>query len=366
MARGKRKTLSKLAAQALTQRAYGDEPMFEKGHRITEDEKANFLTYYSKIGTDEDAHKFYKDFFKANNRSEDANKLATVPNCWINRTGAWLARLSYLGVILPDPSIAFLEAKIQETLSKAIAPTEEVTPVDVPNIQQRIREKNSEFIGEIEGMLDDNDVPDIYQHLKTTNATGLVAKAIINKFQPRLDELTTVVEGTCPQLKEGYKHLSKKQIKETLVTVERIIGDAMRYADVNKKARKPRKKKIIPANKQVGKLKFAATCDEYKIASISPTKIVGAQELWVFNPKYKKLGVFRAMDSKGLAVQRSNILNVDEKNSYCKRIGRKTEERLQTVISGGKVALRKLMDEINGDRSENGRITKDTILLRVQ
>jgi len=360
-----RKTkLSKVAATVLTQRAYGDEPTFTEGHHITRDELANSLNWYSATGTLDDAYKFYKDFFKTQGRTQEGELIAKVPGDWVNRTGAWLTRLVSMGVVLPDSSRRFLELKIKESLAHAVI--EQAVEASPPNIQQRIREKNSEFIGEIEGMLDDNNIPDMYEYLKEKSATGLAARALALKLQPRALELAEAAKSVDPQLKEGYQHLSKKQIKSTQETVQRIIDDALRYADNSKKARKPRKKKVVTADKQVSKMAFAARNDQYKLASISPAKIVGASELWVFNAKYKTLGVYRALDSKGLQVRKSFILNVDEANSYAKRIGRKTEEHLNTVLNGGKVALRKLLDSINGDKLENKRITKDVILLRAE
>jgi hypothetical protein len=46
---------------------------------------------------------------------------------------------------------------------------------------------------------------------------------------------------------------------------------------------------------------------------------------------------------------------------------RKPKDVLSRVLDGGKVVLRKVMGEINSKPQElNGRINKDTILLRVE
>ena len=49
----------------------------------------------------------------------------------------------------------------------------------------------------------------------------------------------------------------------------------------------------------------------------------------------------------------------------CKTI-RKPDEVLVRVLEGGKIILRKVLDEINAKHSEmNGRLNNETILLRV-
>ena len=148
---------------------------------------------------------------------------------------------------------------------------------------------------------------------------------------------------------------------------ETLVKDAERYATNATTKRKPRKKKSIPATKRVAHLKFKAGCAEHHLASIAPEKFIGVQELWCFNTKTKVLTVYRSDKHSGLDVRGQTIKDFDPKGSVSKKIGRKTEYYLERTLKGGKIVLRKLMNEINVKATTpTGRINSDTILLRVQ
>jgi hypothetical protein len=111
--------------------------------------------------------------------------------------------------------------------------------------------------------------------------------------------------------------------------------------------------------------KYQKESTEYKIASISPDKIIGCQELWTFNTKNKIVTVFRALDRGGLQVKRTSITGFDEKTSLSRRTGRQTENIVDKIKNSGKIVLRKLMDELKGDLALQERINENTILLKV-
>ena len=126
--------------------------------------------------------------------------------------------------------------------------------------------------------------------------------------------------------------------------------------------------KFVLKKQIVVKLKYAITNEKYKLVSIDPKKIIGAQELWVFNTKTRKLGKYIAgngFESGELSIKGTSIIGFDEKNSIQKTI-RKPEVILKEFQKSGKVALRKFLEEINAtDIKLNGRINKDVILLKV-
>jgi hypothetical protein len=144
-----------------------------------------------------------------------------------------------------------------------------------------------------------------------------------------------------------------------------LVDDATRYGEVTKKVRKPRKPKSIPAAKKIKSLKYQKEDTNYKIASVDPEKIIGATELWTFNTKYKVMTVFRALNREGLQVKGTSIINYDEQNSHTKRTGRKPDYFVERVLKGGKIVLRKLMDEMDKETTLAHRINDNTILLRV-
>jgi hypothetical protein len=144
-----------------------------------------------------------------------------------------------------------------------------------------------------------------------------------------------------------------------------MIDDVQRYGNVTKKVRKPSKPRTISMDKKLKNFKYQKENNDYKIASINPEKIIGAQELWTFNTKYKIVTVFRAIDRGGLQVKGTSIINYDEKTSISKGTGRKPEIVLDKIQNSGKIVLRKLMEELKADKALQARINENTVLMKV-
>ena len=176
------------------------------------------------------------------------------------------------------------------------------------------------------------------------------------------------------QLKEGYAHLKKADIKNYTIAIEELLLALDFVIDSAKVNRKPRKSKPKSAEKLVEKLKYLKTDSKYKLASINPADVIGANELWVFNIKTRKLGKYIAknIDPKGmmregtgLSVKGTTILGYDEALSIQKTL-RKPDEQLKDFKSSGKVALRKFLDDIaTTDTKLNGRSNPETVLLKI-
>ena len=218
---------------------------------------------------------------------------------------------------------------------------------------------------DVEEMIDKNETFSLYDWLKANEIPATYAPRIAAYYAPILGELIEASEGLDSQLKEGYKRFTKKQLEQRIMFFNTLIEDAERYADTTKKARAPRKPRTVSVEKKLKNFKYQKEDNNYKIASVNPEKIIGCQELWTFNTKYKTLSVFRALDRGGLQVKGTSIINYDEKNSVTKRTGRKPEVFVDKVLNGGKVVLRKLTDEMKNDAPLAYRVNENTILLKV-
>lgn len=270
--------------------------------------------------------------------------------------------------------------------------------VYVPSIQERIRDQASEASEEIDIWLDefvtnksgfDPKGFDFKKHFQKKGVTQAHARKIIKFYEGELEEFREILKiptagqlskmdekdaDWWEQLKEGYAHLSKKDVQKFISALESLVEACSYVIDTSKATRKPRKAKPRSADKVVEKLKFAKTNDKYKLASISATDIVGANELWVFNAKTRKIGKYIAssIDPKGLgregtglSVKGTTIIGYNEKLSIQKTM-RKPEEQLKEFKGAGKVALRKFLEDIKTtDTKLNGRCNLDTILLKV-
>jgi len=248
--------------------------------------------------------------------------------------------------------------------------------VYTPSIQERLREVALAMTDEIEKAYEsfqtdpDNFDPKAFKVLnllKSQQAKAAHARIIRDFYASDLAELEELASGNADeQLREGYSHRTKKQIKNLiafLTEVQNACNMLMQEAKVN---RAPRKTKAVSKDKVVAKLKYMKSNEPLKLVSVNPTDIIGSKELWVYNTKTRKLGRYVAKEYSELGVKGTTITNFDENASVCKTL-RKPEDKLKEFKSAGKVALRKFLDEINAtDTKMNGRINEDTILLKVQ
>ncbi len=270
--------------------------------------------------------------------------------------------------------------------------------VYVPSIQERIRDQayiQSEAIEDwLEGWLTDPKSfnPkgfDFKKHfsekgvtqaharkLKTFYIDALVDYDALDRMPTagQLKKMSEFEADQWAQLKEGYAHIKKADIKNYRIAIGELLTALDFVIDTAKATRKPRKPKVYSADKLVSKLKYLKVDEKYKLASISPDQIIGANELWVFNIKTRKIGKYVAsnIDPKGmqrqgsgLSVKGTSIVGYNEVESIQKTL-RKPDDQLKQFKDAGKVKLRKFLDDIKTtDTKLNGRCNPDTVLLKV-
>jgi hypothetical protein len=187
----------------------------------------------------------------------------------------------------------------------------------------------------------------------------------VEVYQRRFDELKGAYEKADEQLVEGYKHLKAADFKRIFVFLDSILSDIEAYRGVKKATKKIRAPRAVSKEKVVAKLKYAKEDKPLKIVSINPADIIGAQELWVYNVKTRKLGKYVADGLKGpLNVKGTTIIGFDDIKSVTKTL-RKPEEKLKEFAKAGKVQLRKFLEDIKATETRlNGRISTDVVLLK--
>jgi hypothetical protein len=361
----KKFTISRGESYLINVKYLGEEPNFVAP--VSQNQLAKALTWYNSQCTSNDARKYVETYLKNTNRLIELKKFKRVPDAWINTTGAWVMRMtSQFGNLIGETDIEFANKKLAESLLHAKAEEKiEIIDEQKVSVQDRVRGRGNDIVGDIEEMIDKGEVFSLYDWLRKKEIPALYSNIIIEYYAPWLDELLEAMEGNNDQLKEAYAHMSKKQLKERVLFFNTLLEDAEKYAGVVKKTRAPRKPRIVSVEKKIENLKFQKENTEFKIASINPEKIIGAQELWTFNTKYKIVTVFRAIDRGGLQINRSSIIGFDPNTSFSKSAGRSAEAIVQKIQSSGKLVLRKLMDEIKTDKVLQERINENTIIMRV-
>ena len=200
------------------------------------------------------------------------------------------------------------------------------------------------------------------------------AKIIKDQNEMITDEAKENLAGTCEQLREAYNFMDKKMKKDYLAFFEKINAacDAIILTGkANRKQRKPRarSKEVI-----IKKMKFQVNDGDLGIASISPTDVVYANELWVYNTKTRKVGVYHALNKDpramqrqgaGLMVKGTSIQEFDEELSVQKTL-RKPAEQISNWTGRAKTKFAKAFDEVKTTPTKlTGRLNDQTILLQV-
>ncbi len=313
------------------------------------------------------------------NVEKDEKDAAKYLNCPVSvarefTSLAWAKRMQERGYKLPATEAAtYIDRmlKLKEALKSRKPTTEDTDTSNVISIQERVKAKSEEIIGEMEGLIDeygirgDHTKLNAYQWMIDNNVKPIHATRIAEHFRERAKEPMLAASGKDAYVKEAYAMYGKARLMNLLHTFAAIVKDAERLSANASKMRKPRKKKPISFDKMVSKIKYKVKDDTLKLQSVDPVKIIGAIQLWVYNTKTRKLGVYNAVDESGLKMKGTTLKNYVEDTSVCKTL-RKPDKILPIVTDGGKIQLRKVLDSVNSKPIKlNGRIGKDTLLLRV-
>jgi|688.fasta_scaffold01074_26 hypothetical protein len=288
----------------------------------------------------------------------------------VTPTFGWLCRIHQRGAVLSDLHVNKIRdymrvyAKLQ---ANEVVVAVKATPR--PSIQESMDAKAREYLGNIEGALDDflkegKDF-DIEADLKGKEIPKAYAPKIEQFLKNKLREIIEVIEAKDKDLVEGYSNLKKKHQKDYAKFLAGMIEGLNKYAAFKQANRKPRPKKAKPPTVQVAKLQYLKEHAELKLNSVSPVEIIGASQAWIYNVKSKKLSVYRTDSGQGLQCKGTRLQNYDPDMSDMRTL-RKPADQTQEILNAGKVQLRKFMEALTTKAANpNGIVNADCIILRV-
>ena len=354
----------------------GEEPTFKPDVLVNDQAYSSALTWYNYMCTKSDARSYIESFLKASGRLDELQRIKTLPDNKLVDHPCWIARMLSRGFKLTQRSIDHMNLKIKEMIlltdkkedDQEIKTTSIVKDEKVISIQDRVREKASNFIGMFDEQIDrDGWTIDTYEWLTRHEVSPMIASKFIEHFKPISDEANELLRKDCaPSLKEGYSHLTKDQIKQRATFYASIISDVERYVGNTKKQKAQRKPKPISTDKKLKNFKYMKECKDLKLSSVVPEKILGSQELLAYNTRYNTFTVFQALDRGGLDVAGTTIKNYNESTTATYRIGsKKSETFLGMVLNGGKRVLAKALNDYKKLDAVQDRINENTILLRI-
>jgi hypothetical protein len=255
------------------------------------------------------------------------------------------------------------------------APKIEKPVVYIPNIQERIREQAGQMSEEIDIAIDqwitdpEGFNPKEFKMVSLLRGKGAKAaqtRYIKQIFQRGMDELLELASGKADeQLREAYSHVSRKNIKKLIEFYESIFTACDQIAQEAKTLKKPRAKKVKPAEDLVKKIKFKVSDDKLGISSVPPASIVGAQMAIVYNTKTRKMGIYGSKTSEGLGVKGTSLINFSEKSTQ--KTLRKPEQQIKEFKDQNTAnRVRTWFDKIKATEVKlTGRINAEVMIIKV-
>ena len=340
--------------------------------------------YYNYKYKGKDGKKWFVEYLQKEKVDKDKIKhVKLLPDWRVGITYGALAKMLMDGCPPLEEYTMHINKRLEECLKvkvKDVEVEEKKVLAPVISIQERMKLNLDDFLGKhVEGEIDEffqNKFKSKFKLITTlqiNEITGKAAGMISDLYAQEISDITELLnppkepDDEFEQLTEGYPY-KKAELKKILAFYTMLAEDADHYANSQKANRKIRVKKAPSLEKLVAKLTYKVKDDAYKIVSIDPKKIIGAQELWVFNTKTRKLGKYVAgngFSTGELSVKGASIVGFDENNSIQKTI-RKPDVTLKEFQKAGKVALRKFLEDIKAtDIKLTGRINKEIVLLKV-
>jgi len=355
----------------------GDEPVWVQGNTYGQVDAMRAFNWYNYLYGADKAQEFLVYWLNSKPKRRDlAKKFKSQKKLDISSTYGWLARMITMGYPASYREMKKLAKAIREAEASIIADTEPKikTPEQVvqkPTIQDFLREKTAETLGELEGRFDDfvadtNVKANAFALLKERNTPQAQVGKIVDFANKRIAEFTEVQNTDDKELKEAYSNFGKVKIKAVIKFFESVVADCQSYVTTKKAVKKPRKAKAKSVEKIVSKVKYMKADAALQVTSVNPAQMVGATEVWVFNTKTRKLGKYIADATLGpIGVKGTSLTGFDEAKSVAKTL-RKPAEQLKALLTAGKIQIRKFMDGINAVEVKlTGRLNEDTLIVKV-
>jgi len=292
--------------------------------------------------------------------------------------------------IMLDRGEQLVEAEVEQKKEE-----EKQSEVYKPTIQERIAQVSSSMCEPIEEAFD-NFISGKITDFKGVKLANLLrergckqphARLIKSWYDPYIEEYNELLnppdtskmsehdKDMHQQLKEGYNHYTKAQIKKLYEFSLSIQGACDAMITEAKASRKPRKVSKKAPEQIVSKLKYKLSDEKYNVSSVEAHKLVGANCLVVFNSKNRKLGIYytsvedpqgAGREGSGLTVKGQTLQRFDEEKSVWYTL-RKPIDQLQEIKSlNTRRKFENWIEKLTTTPTKmNGRINLETVLIGV-
>ena len=279
-----------------------------------------------------------------------------------------LSRIQSRDQFLEENELVFIKDTLERLDALSIIPKEKVEdtkPKNVISIQDKVKSIAINFASEIDGEIDEFmklGYPKLFVFKNSIKAiSGQSAKLIPDMYKDQIAELEEVLIGECEQLNDSYSNIKTVQVKTFLKLLKDFVASCTQQVVSSKKVRvaKPKAPSVI-----VAKLKYLPVFPELGIKSITPTKLVDSQEVWLYDTVKRKLTYYKAVVGDTLSVKGTAIIGYDVNVSSVKTI-RKPEVVKDLSVLNKKQILEQFNRMASKRSVPNGRTNENMIILRV-
>lgn len=364
-------TLHTVLPPASDAKFIGDEPSWLDASINAEDynkELLRGLNWHNYCAGDKDYVKYLEAWIK-HSRPKTAKQDIAV---WreaslVNKTVCVMARLHMQGFPLSDAHLAQLTNYTSEVVTPVKRTRSTVAPtIKRPTIQDRIRQQVSSVLSDLDVRVDDAfdnnlaSAEDISGDILSKGFKGPQLKLVQEYINRNLIEWQAAYSGEDEQLAEGYAYVGKRNFKKIIDAFSSVL-DSISQQSTRIKAQRIRKRKPVDKKKMVSKLRYLK--DWEGVASKNPVDIIGANMVWVYDTKKRRLGYYEAEVKDSLYVKGNKIQGF---KVTCEKILRKPEEQLTMVAGLRKNQTVNWFDTIKAKcKAMSGRMTLDTLILRI-
>lgn len=346
-----------------------EEPTWEGDVKNYNSEMLRGLNWHNYCASEKDYMKYMEQWIREhrpNSAKQDIQAWRNHDN--VNNTICALARMHLQGFPLKSKDSQRIRDYVMSFALVKKQPKQAVTTtaINKPSIQDRIKAQVSSVLAELDGHVDDafdGNVPDpdeIAGFILTKNFKGPQLKLVQQYLRGHLAEWYSAYNGEDEQLVEGYSYVGKRNFKKIIDAFDSVM-DRISQQQTKVKAQRIRKKKPVDKKKLASKIKYLA---EYEgIKSKNPVDIIGANMVWVYDAKKRRLGYYEAEVKDSLYVKGPKIYGF---KTTCEKILRKPDEQLAEV---SKLRKNQTVNWFDGIKAKckllKGRMTPDTLILRI-
>jgi len=264
--------------------------------------------------------------------------------------------------LIEEGKVIFDEKKKEQKEKRNIitlSPIEKLKRKINNTIMQELLELEDQWIN------GDDTTINIYDRFKFHGLTNAAISYVKPWIEGWLLDYEDAYHKRCDQAVEGYSHLKRSTLNYRIKACKAMLEDLERIRSATKASRNVKVKSVTAADKQVAKMQYKKEDNDFKIVSVNPIQVPTKTRLYTFNTKSKMVTEYVTDSTNGFEISGSTIKN------FTKGLSRTV--CLRKPLDLLPVFLQKTPKQIDDTWNDfktktkvpNGRINKDTILLRV-